>query len=213
MLDILTLGIFFLFYMNDVSLEIESFSKKKGISYPLAYVLGLITFLLVPVVWFANRADVLNKKAKELGIEGKITTFDHAFYWNFFGWLILVGPFLATYRFFDTLNKIEIRLNEIAEEEAKEALEEPQPAEEPVADEEPVPKVEEKLPEPAKPIRLKNTPEVHFDPHYAGISAKTWSVKIDGRVHYFYRQSEAIAFAQKAARERGVNVTVKGAKK
>ena len=50
-------------------------------------------------------------KAISLGIEGPYTSWWHMFGWNVFG-LILMGPAVATYRFFDTLNKVETALNE-----------------------------------------------------------------------------------------------------
>ena len=42
--------------------------------------------------------------------------YDGSSWWHMFGWntfgLILMGPAVATWRFFDTLNKIESRMNE-----------------------------------------------------------------------------------------------------
>ncbi len=36
----------------------------------------------------------------------------HMFWWNVLGMLVLVGPAVATWGFFKTLNEIEIKLNE-----------------------------------------------------------------------------------------------------
>ena len=58
----------------------------------------------------ARIAEELKAKALELGIQGKLTSFRHMFDWNTFG-LFLFGPAIATQRFFDTLNKVEARLN------------------------------------------------------------------------------------------------------
>ena len=55
-------------------------------------------------------AEELKAKAIELGIEGPYTSWWHMFGWNTFG-VLLLGPAVATYRFFDTLNKIERKLN------------------------------------------------------------------------------------------------------
>ncbi|MBQ2510470.1 MAG: hypothetical protein II529_06595, partial [Erysipelotrichaceae bacterium] len=46
----------------------------------------------------------------EMGIEGPHTSWWHMFGWNTIGVLFL-GPAIATKRFFDTLNKVEIELN------------------------------------------------------------------------------------------------------
>ncbi len=213
LLDIITMGIFFVFYMKEVREEIGSFGKKKGMPYWVAYLLGLITFLIVPLVWFSNRADAIREKAEELNLDIKKTSFDHAYLWSFFGAFIIVGPFIATKRFFDTLNAVEKALNEPVEEL-------PSPAEEEKPEEEETDTIKEitnkekagETPSVPKPERDPRIPKVSFDPKYAGVGAKTWTVKVDGRVHFFYRQSEAIAFAQRVAREHGVNVVVKGKK-
>ena len=55
-------------------------------------------------------AEELKAKAIDLGIEGPFTSWWHMFGWNTFG-VLLMGPAVATWRFFDTLNKIERKLN------------------------------------------------------------------------------------------------------
>ena len=65
------------------------------------------------LVWMARIAEELRDKAKELGIEGPYTSWWHMFGWNTFG-VLFFGPAVATYRFFDTLNKIERKLNAAA---------------------------------------------------------------------------------------------------
>ena len=54
--------------------------------------------------------DELRAKAIELGLEGPYTSFWHMFGWNTLG-LPAFGPMVATQRFFDTLNRVEIELN------------------------------------------------------------------------------------------------------
>jgi len=58
----------------------------------------------------ARIAEELKAKAIGLGIEGPYTSWRHMFGWNTFG-LLLLGPAVATKRFFDTLNKVERKLN------------------------------------------------------------------------------------------------------
>ena len=45
-----------------------------------------------------------------MNIDGSYTSWWHMFGWNMFG-LLLKGPVIATGRFFDTLNKIESKMN------------------------------------------------------------------------------------------------------
>ena len=46
----------------------------------------------------------------DLGIEGPYTSWWHMFGWNTFG-VLFFGPAIATKRFFDTLNRIERKMN------------------------------------------------------------------------------------------------------
>ncbi len=113
-LDIVTMGLFLLFYMVPVEREISSLTKKKFMPYPFAYLLGLVTFLLVPLFWISFRAEELKEKALAVGLEGKLTSFKHMFLWNILGCLVLVGPLIATHCFFATLNRLEERENQKA---------------------------------------------------------------------------------------------------
>ena len=54
----------------------------------------------------ARIAEELKAIAIEMGIEGPYTSWWHMFGWNTLG-LPLMGPAIATKRFFDTLNSIE----------------------------------------------------------------------------------------------------------
>ena len=65
---------------------------------------------LYPLVWMARIAEELKAKAVALGIPGPYTSWRHMFGWNTVG-LPLMGPAIATLRFFDTLNKVETALN------------------------------------------------------------------------------------------------------
>ena len=47
----------------------------------------------------------------DLGIKGPYTSWWHMFGWNTFG-VLFFGPAIATKRFFDTLNRIERKMND-----------------------------------------------------------------------------------------------------
>ena len=112
LLDFVTAGLFFLLYMplGGLQRELEEVLGHELLPYRKAYLRGIPTLFLYTLVWMARIAEELRAKAIELGIEGKLTSFRHMFDWNVFG-LLLGGPAIATYRFFDTLNKIERELN------------------------------------------------------------------------------------------------------
>ncbi len=110
-IDFFTAGLFFLVYMQlGLQDELDEILGHRTRRYYIAYLLGIPTLFVYTLVWMARIAEELKKKAIELGIEGKLTSFRHMFDWNVFG-LLLFGPAVATKRFFDTLNKVETELN------------------------------------------------------------------------------------------------------
>ncbi len=110
-IDFFTAGLFFLIYMQmGLQEELDEILGRRTQRYSVAYLLGIPTLFVYTLVWMARIAEELKAKAQELGIEGKLTSFRHMFDWNVFG-LFLMGPAVATARFFDTLNKVERELN------------------------------------------------------------------------------------------------------
>ena len=112
-IDFFTAGLFFLFYASaharqaDVSL----LSRTSSIWLRQAYLLGVPTLFIYPLVWMARISEELNAKAVSLGVPGPHTSWRHMFWWNMAGCLAF-GPMIATHRFFNTLNGIEQKLNE-----------------------------------------------------------------------------------------------------
>ena len=110
--DFFTAGLFFLFYMplGGLQDEIETILGHKVQPYWKAYLWGIPTAFIYTLVWMARIAEELKVKAIELDIEGPHTSWWNMFGWNTFG-ILLFGPAVATHRFFNTLNKIEQKLN------------------------------------------------------------------------------------------------------
>ena len=117
-IDFFTAGLFFLFYMPFGGLqdEIDAILGRRTQRYWIAYLLGIPTLFIYTLVWMARIAEALKAKAVELGIGGPHTSWWHMFGWNTFG-LPLMGPAIATHRFFQTLNRIERELNRQSAEE------------------------------------------------------------------------------------------------
>lgn len=110
-IDFFTAGLFFLVLMPlGLQDEIDEILGKRTQRYYIAYLLGIPTMFIYTLVWMARVAEELKAKAIELGIEGRLTSFWHMFGWNTLG-VLAFGPMIATYRFFDTLNKVETELN------------------------------------------------------------------------------------------------------
>ena len=111
-IDFFTAGIFLLFYMplGGLQDEIDEILGHKTMKYWRAYLLGIPTLFIYPLIWMARICEELKAKAIGMGIEAPHTSWWHMFGWNTFG-LPLMGPAIATLRFFDTLNKVERELN------------------------------------------------------------------------------------------------------
>ena len=111
--DFVSLGLLFLLYMPFGGLqdELEEVLGHPVRPYWQAYLLGIPTLFLYTLVWMARIAEELREAATGLGIDGPHTSFRHMVGWNTLG-LLLLGPAVATGRFFDTLNAIETKLNE-----------------------------------------------------------------------------------------------------
>ena len=112
-IDFFTAGLFFLAYMplGGLQDELDAILGHRTQRYWKAYLLGIPTLFVYTLVWMARIAEELRAKAIELGVKGPHTSWWHMFGWNVFGILILVGPMIATLRFFRTLNRVEDKLN------------------------------------------------------------------------------------------------------
>ena len=117
-IDFFTAGIFLLFYMplSGLQDEIETVIGHRVLPYWKAYLLGIPTLFIYPLIWMARISEELKEKAIAMGLEGPYTSWWHMFGWNIFG-LLLMGPAVATMRFFDTLNRVESKLNVQIKEE------------------------------------------------------------------------------------------------
>lgn len=111
-IDFFTAGIFLLVYMplSGLQDEIDEILGHRTMRYWKAYLLGIPSLFIYPLIWMARICEEMKAKAIELGIEGPYTSWRHMVGWNTLG-LFLMGPAVATHRFFDTLNRIEIELN------------------------------------------------------------------------------------------------------
>ena len=116
-IDFFTAGLFFLVYMRcGLQDELDCILGKKTEKYHIAYLKGIPTLFVYTLIWMSRIAEDLKAKAIELGLEGPYTSWWHMFGWNVFGILVLVGPAIATERFFRTLNEVERELNKRNEE-------------------------------------------------------------------------------------------------
>ncbi|MBR6862362.1 MAG: DUF4234 domain-containing protein [Acidaminococcaceae bacterium] len=111
-IDFFTAGLFFLLYMplGGLQEEMEYILGHKLMPYWKAYLLGIPTLFIYPLIWMAQIAEELKAKANEMDIEEPHTSWWHMFGWNTLG-VLLLGAAVATERFFQTLNAVEREMN------------------------------------------------------------------------------------------------------
>ena len=111
-IDFFTAGLFFLLYMplGGLQEELEYILGHRLMPYWKAYLLGIPTLFIYPLIWMSRIAEELKAKAVEMGIDGPYTSWRHMFCWNTLG-VLLLGAAVATERFFKTLNEVEREMN------------------------------------------------------------------------------------------------------
>ena len=105
-LNILTLGIYSIWFLNSVSHNLKKVSERgewKQINFGLAYVLSLFTFLIVVDIWHHHTAERISEALEYRKIDYEFGTGDF-WKWFIFGSFILVGPFVYFYKFCRAMN-------------------------------------------------------------------------------------------------------------
>lgn len=72
--DFCTFGLFFLFYMplNGLQDELDFILGRGTQRYWIAYLLGIPTLFIYPIIWMARIAEELKEKALAMGIERRM---------------------------------------------------------------------------------------------------------------------------------------------
>lgn len=81
-IDFFTAGLFFLLYMplDGLQDKLAYILNHKMMPYWKAYLLGIPTLFIYPLVWMARIAEELKAKALEMGVQGP-----HTSWWHMFG--------------------------------------------------------------------------------------------------------------------------------
>ena len=198
-LNIITLTVFSWFSLSAIREEINSFldeDEKKAPHYFPMWLLGFLSFGVVPIAYEASLARKIDAKAKKLGLASS-TSFANFFNLAFFGSLFVFGPWIAFSRMFKTLNRVETKLNDLSSEPVEEeAKSEDVDANSDVIDEKPEP----------------NEIKIRFSSGRKVSEKAKWRVvdRETGEVLTFATQAEAISHAVSVAKKRGVGVKVNG---
>lgn len=105
---LITFGIYPIVFMSSISSDINiiasRYDGKSTMHYCLIFfLLGPVTFEIATLVWYINLSNRIGAELKRRGIDysfGAGTFWG----WNFFGWLILVGPFVYAHKIGTAMN-------------------------------------------------------------------------------------------------------------
>ncbi len=220
-LGIITLGIYPIVVLSHVRTEVNALNGNNGVKKQMpffwAYVLGLITYEIVPIVWLARMAEKIQIAALERKVTSTRISKTFVVCWLLFGSYIIVGPFLVFCRFFKLLNLVEQAENKRLEDENKTVEAKDEMKEEintnSLKEEnksEPVGETNPETPYPGLPSASKKTYATKPVPSLAGankpVSSGTkirpWRVRVNGEVKVFETREQAVAYAQKVSAER-----------
>ena len=105
---ILTLGIYHIVVFSHISSEINAIASKHDHRHTMHYclvffLLSWLTLGIYPLVWWSN---ICSRMGTELVTRRIKYSFGAGYFWlwNILGSLILVGPFIFTYKFFKSMN-------------------------------------------------------------------------------------------------------------
>ena len=108
-LNILTLGIYSLFFFIPFSYELDKVSppreKDKTLSFLAAYILSIFTFSIVMMAWHYHIAQRIEEALSERGVAEDFGTGDF-WMWYVFGSFILVGPFIYLHKLCKAMNAL-----------------------------------------------------------------------------------------------------------
>lgn len=110
LLNIVTLGIYSLVFYSCISNDINAiagrYDGKKTMHYCLlAFILTPITLGIAPLVWFHKISARIGAELQRRGIEYNFSA-STFWLWNILGSLIIVGPFIYTYKLIIATNRL-----------------------------------------------------------------------------------------------------------
>ena len=106
-LNILTLGIYSIFFFVPLSFDLDKVDPKrereKTMNFLLAYVLSIFTFSIVITIWHYHIASRIEEALSRRNIDYDFSTSDF-WKWYLFGSLIIVGPFVYLNKLCNAMN-------------------------------------------------------------------------------------------------------------
>ncbi|MBR5939111.1 DUF4234 domain-containing protein [Candidatus Saccharibacteria bacterium] len=106
--SLLTLGIYGIVVMSRISTEINIIASKHDYRNTthyclMVFLLSWLTLGIYPLIWWSNISSRIGYELESRNLPYKFGA-GHFWGWDFFGSLIIVGPFIFMHQFFKAMN-------------------------------------------------------------------------------------------------------------
>ena len=116
LLSLITVGIYALVCYGNITNEVNTIcsphdGKKSMNFYLLTFIVGPITLEIATLVWIHNLCNRIGAELRRRGVNYSFGAKDF-WLWGVLGTLIVVGPFIFTYKFFTAMNRMNAHYNQ-----------------------------------------------------------------------------------------------------
>ena len=109
LLSIITLGIYAIVVIycigRDLNTIASTHDNRTSMNYVGVILLGLITFGIVPLVWYHRVSNRVGNELKRRGFDYPFN-FETFWLWGVLGALIIVGPYIYVYKLLTAMNML-----------------------------------------------------------------------------------------------------------
>ena len=109
LLSLVTLGLYSFFFYSGIGKDLNRIASphdgKKTMPYLPAFLLGLVTFGIVPLIWFHRLSGRIGDEQQRRGLQ-KTMSAGTFWCWNILGLFIFIGPLVYISRLCKAMNAL-----------------------------------------------------------------------------------------------------------
>lgn len=117
LLGLITFQIYPIVVMSNISCDINTiaskYDKRNTMHFCLVlFVFSWLTLGIFPLIWYHNLSDRIGKEQLRRGMPQTLSSLTF-WGWNVLGSLIIVGPFIYTYKLLHAMNELSVDYNRL----------------------------------------------------------------------------------------------------
>lgn len=117
LLGLITFQIYPIVVMSNISCDINTiaskYDKRSTMHFCLVlFVFSWLTLGIFPLIWYHNLSDRIGKEQLRRGMPQTLSSLTF-WGWNVLGSLIIVGPFIYTYKLLHAMNELSVDYNRL----------------------------------------------------------------------------------------------------